>query len=434
MSSRLSDAMSKLNVESSRNSMGRPPVSPAGNKRNSGLDSSTINAMFPDAAAAIAQKKAEYAQQTGNSGASNRNSTVERSLATPTISAPPETGKDALSWRQGESQQQPISRPKSSSGQQPPMGQFTQPSTNLRSPRPLAQHPGNIQSTTLTAPDHLSADLPILSPYNIGNQSWASMTNTPMVPNFNTQQAANQSDMIANATAMKLAALSTVNHRIALDDVRKYRRARSNEPPPQSQQTLSPGLSNTGIPGINTIVVNDQGQILNAQQIAALQQQQLLAAAGRRSRPNSPGLAMQGGLGQLNFGIPQNNGYLAAYDGSGGLMNPSLGGLIPQMGQMGQFGTGSHEGYLSDHSEIVRGRSPRGRRGSSKPPEDPTDPHLLQDIPTWLKSLRLHKYTDNLKDLKWDDLVQLDENGLKARGVEALGARNKMLKVQHSLT
>src|SRR5277367_4339278 len=101
MSNRLNDAMSKLNVENSRNSIGRPPVSP-GNKRNSGLDSSTINAMFPDAAAAIAQKKAEYAQQTGNSGASNRNSTVEQSLATPTISAPPETGKDALSWRPSE--------------------------------------------------------------------------------------------------------------------------------------------------------------------------------------------------------------------------------------------------------------------------------------------------------------------------------------------
>lgn len=46
-----------------------------------------------------------------------------------------------------------------------------------------------------------------------------------------------------------------------------------------------------------------------------------------------------------------------------------------------------------------------------------------------MRSLRLHKYTDNLKDLKWDDLVQLDEKGLEARGVNALGARNKMLKV-----
>lgn len=95
---------------------------------------------------------------------------------------------------------------------------------------------------------------------------------------------------------------------------------------------------------------------------------------------------------------------------------------------MGQFAT---EGYLSDHSE-GRGRSPRGRRGSSKPPEDPTDPSLLQDIPAWLRSLRLHKYTDNLKDLRWDELVQLDEKGLEARGVNALGARNKMLKVCHT--
>jgi len=97
------------------------------------------------------------------------------------------------------------------------------------------------------------------------------------------------------------------------------------------------------------------------------------------------------------------------------------------MAGMGQFG--GAEGYLSDHSEMQRGRSPRGRRGSSKPPEDPTDPKLLGDIPTWLRSLRLHKYTDNLKDMNWEDLVQLDDKGLEARGVAAIGARNKMLKV-----
>ena len=441
MSSRLSDAMSKLNVENSRNSMGRPPTTP-GNKRNSGLDSSTINAMFPDAAAAIAQKKAEYAQQTANAAPSNRNSAAfgERSsLVAPTISAPGDVGKDSLSWRREEPQPQPpIARPKSSSGQQLPMGQFSQPpppTANLRSPKPLSQTSTNIQNTTMTAPDHLAADLPVLSPYNIGNQSWASMSNTPMVPSFNSQQAASQSDMIANATAMKLAALSTVNNRIALDDVRKYRRTRSNEPQPQAQTALPPGMTNTGIPGANMVVVNDAGQILNAQQLAALQQQQLAAAQGRRSRPNSPGLAMQGGgMAQLNFTSPQNNGFLAAYDGSSPMINP-LGGLmsqmgqVGQMGQIGQFGAGAHEGYLSDHSEIARGRSPRGRRGSSKPPEDPTDLTLLQDIPSWLRSLRLHKYTDALKVMRWEDLVQLDDKGLEKMGVNALGARNKMLKV-----
>ena len=430
MSSRLSDAMSKLNVEGSRTSGRGSVMSPAGgNKRNSGLDTSTIHAMFPDAAAAIAQQKAEYAQQTGNAPPSNRSSTIDRSslIVPPIIQAPRESKPDSMSWRQsgqGDLQQPPTSRPKSSSGQQPPMGQFSQPppSAGLRSPRPLGLQSGNIQSTTLNAPDQ--NDMPLLSPYNAGN--WASMTNTPMVSNFNNQQSSQMQSDIANATAMKLAALSTVNNRIALDDVRKYRRARSNEPQPQPP--LSAGLQASGIPGINTIMVNDHGQILNPQQVAAIQAQQMAAARGRGSRPNSPGLPMQGTPIQPNFSSPQHNGYLSAYDGNPMMMNAAgLAGLVPPMGQFG-----SSEGYLSDHSDLGRGRSPRGRRGSSKPPEDPTDPGLLRDIPAWLRSLRLHKYTDNLKDMRWEDLVQLDEKGLEAKGVNALGARNKMLKVSQT--
>ncbi|KAL2007861.1 hypothetical protein VTN00DRAFT_7843 [Thermoascus crustaceus] len=449
MSSRLNDAMAKLNVDGSRNSLGRPPPSP-GAKRNSGLDSSTINAMFPDAAAAIAKKKAEFTQQTGNTPPSNRNSAVfgdRSSLVAPTISAP-DSNKENLGqppsspWGQRSSEPQPpIARPKSSSGQQP-MGQFSQPSASsgLRSPRPNQVSGSNVQSTTITAPE-ISTDAPLLSPYNLGNASWASMTNTPMTATFSQQQqtAASQADMVANATAMKLAALSTVNNRIALDDARKYRRARSNDGHGKNSnnnnnnnhnnhnnQSLSPGLTQTNIPGANLVMVNDAGQVLNAQQIAALQAQQQAAMAGRRSRPTSPGLAMQGGaLGPMGFTSPQNNGFLAAYDPN---TNPLMANGLGALG-LGQFGLGGHEGYLSDHSEVTRGRSPRGRRGSSKPPEDPTDPNLLQDIPSWLRSLRLHKYTENLKDLKWTELIELDDKGLEERGVNALGARNKMLKV-----
>ncbi|KAL4916026.1 hypothetical protein BDW62DRAFT_110400 [Aspergillus aurantiobrunneus] len=431
MSNRLNDAMSKLNVDSSRNSLGRPPPSP-GAKRNSGLDSSTINAMFPDAAAAIAKKKAEFTQQTGNAPPSNRNSAVfnERtSFVAPTISAPDNSadnlGQPPVSpWAQrGASEPQPpIARPKSSSGQQP-MGQFSQ--SGLRSPLPTTQ------TATISAPE---VEAPLLSPYNVGNASWASMTNTPMTATFGQQlgapnQQGSQADMVANATAMKLAALSTVNNRIALDDARKYRRARSNDG--QGKNTANNaathsvpqgGLQSPGIPGQNHLVA---GQLLNTQQLAALQAQQQAAIASGRSRPTSPGIAMQGGgLGPMGFTSPQNNGFLAAYDPNNPLMGNGLGAL-----GMGQFGIGGHEGYLSDHSEVTRGRSPRGRRGSSKPPEDPTDPNLLKDIPSWLRSLRLHKYTDNLKDLKWSELVELNDKQLEERGVNALGARNKMLKV-----
>ncbi|RAH45782.1 RNA-binding protein VTS1 [Aspergillus aculeatinus CBS 121060] len=425
MSNRLNDAMAKLNVDSSRNSLGRPPPSP-GAKRNSGLDSSTINAMFPDAAAAIAKKKAEFTQQTGNAPPSNRNSAVfgdRTSFVAPTISAPDNTtdnlGQPPVSpWVQrGSEPQPPIARPKSSSGQQP-MGQFSQNPSSLRSPLPT-------QTATIPAPE---IDAPLLSPYNVGNASWASMTNTPMTATFG-QQAQHppqnsQADMVANATAMKLAALSTVNNRIALDDARKYRRARSNDG--QGKSSVShlgpPPLASPGLPTPNQLMAN---QLLNAQQLAALQAQQHAAMAGHRSRPTSPGIAMQGGgLGHMNFTSPQNNGFLAAYDPN----NPLMGNGLSALG-MGQFGLGGHEGYLSDHSEVARGRSPRGRRGSSKPPEDPTDPALLKDIPSWLRSLRLHKYTENLKDLKWTELVELNDKALEERGVNALGARNKMLKV-----
>ncbi|KAJ5586771.1 uncharacterized protein N7459_002536 [Penicillium hispanicum] len=421
MSSRLSDAMSKLNMDTARSSMGRPPPSP-GAKRNSGLDPSTINAMFPDAAAAIAKKKAEFTQQTGNAPPSNRNSAVfdRTSFVAPTISAP--DNNDSLGqppsspWAQRgglSDTQPPIARPKSSSGHQP-MGQFSQPSASsgMRSPLP--------QTATIPAPD---IEPPLLSPYNVGNHSWASMTNTPMTATFGQQQnnQNSQADMVANATAMKLAALSTVNNRIALDDARKYRRARSNDGQGKNSAgnpTISQGLAS---PGLHGSMAN---QLLNAQQLAALQAQQQAAMAGRRSRPTSPGIAMQGGgLGAMSFTSPQNNGFLAAYDPNNPLMGNGLGSL-----GIGQFGLGG-EGYLSDHSEVTRGRSPRGRRGSSKPPEDPTDPSLLKDIPSWLRSLRLHKYTDNLKDLKWTELVELDDKALEERGVNALGARNKMLKV-----
>ncbi|KAI7908254.1 uncharacterized protein BX663DRAFT_557404 [Cokeromyces recurvatus] len=54
---------------------------------------------------------------------------------------------------------------------------------------------------------------------------------------------------------------------------------------------------------------------------------------------------------------------------------------------------------------------------------------LLEDTTMWMKSLRLHKYNDIFGKMKWQDIVKLDEEGLKAKGVNALGARRKLLKV-----
>ena len=61
-------------------------------------------------------------------------------------------------------------------------------------------------------------------------------------------------------------------------------------------------------------------------------------------------------------------------------------------------------------------------------PLDVTNPELLENIPAWLKILRLHKYTDCLKDIHWRDLIEFDDAKLEAQGVKALGARTKLLK------
>ncbi|KAJ3499625.1 hypothetical protein NLG97_g166 [Lecanicillium saksenae] len=406
MSNRLSDAMNKLTVDSSRNSFTRTTASTAApGKRHSVLDSSTINAMFPDAAAAIATEKAKFTQQTGNPPSSNRNSAAvdPRSSMAGHPDSRDAVGPGVSPWGSDQNNSK-------GSASQAPMGQFAQPASGgLRSPLPQLGNNAAIQNTTLAAPEKNPSDLPMLSPYNGGGSgNWASMVNTPMTSTFNTsQQPGSQADMVANATAMKLAALSTVNNRFALDDARKYRRARSNDAPGSSQISSPPAHSHgLNIPGANVVMINEHGQVLSREQILALQAQQGMAL-GNRSRPKSPGLAMQQPMGQMaQFASPQHNGFLSAYDGSSGVMTSS----IPAV-NLGQLALSGHEGYLSDHSDMVR------------------DPTLLQDIPSWLRSLRLHKYTDNLKDMKWTDLIELDDKALEDRGVNALGARRKMLKV-----
>lgn len=427
--------MSKISVDGSRNSMTRPPPTASG-KRHFGLDPSTISAMFPDAAAAIATEKAKFTQKTGNHPSSNRNSgnyEHRNSLMTPTISGPVDSVDNgnvppASPWGPCPSDQT-VTRPKSSS-EQPPMGQFMQPplSAGLRSPATQLTSNSNLKNTTLNTSDTKTGDMSILSPYN-GNGNWASMVNTPMVTNFNNASNSTQVDMVANATAMKLAALSTVNNRFALDDVRKYRRAKSND---GNGQPPIPGLQNN-LPSSNMVMINENGRVLIREQVHGVQAQQNSQFIGHRSRPSSPGIAMQGNVGFGHMGItsPQNNGYLSAYHGSSsGMTNGVNNGMRNHNLNMSQYGAGSHENYISENNELIRGRSPRGgKRGSSKPPEDPTDPSLLQDIPSWLRSLRLHKYTENLKDMNWTEIIELDDKALEERGVSALGARRKMLKV-----
>jgi len=72
--------------------------------------------------------------------------------------------------------------------------------------------------------------------------------------------------------------------------------------------------------------------------------------------------------------------------------------------------------------------TPLASAGATPKDSDDIDPELLKDIPAWLKSLRLHKYTQCFDGLTWEDMVNLDDATLEAKGVVALGARRRLLK------
>jgi hypothetical protein len=58
-----------------------------------------------------------------------------------------------------------------------------------------------------------------------------------------------------------------------------------------------------------------------------------------------------------------------------------------------------------------------------------TKPFFFTDVPAWLRSLRLHKYNTIFSDTNWQTIIVMNDADLIAKGVAALGARRKMLKV-----
>ena len=440
MSNKLTSAMNRASIGETRNSNAgsQLPTSPAA-KRDSGLDQAQINARFPEAAAAIEAKKSDFRQKTGTEPRSNRSSAAigdRTSLAAVANASAPTDSRNSAApaspWgpRTGDNQNT-NQRPKSSSGQTP-MGQFAQQPPGSaggpRSARPAPiQSDTNVQKTTLDVGGggggQNTSGMPMLSPYAPGG-TWGSLMSTPMTTSFPNQDSSNQANMVAQATAMKLQALGTANGRVNFNDpqaANRERRARSREP---GQQPPSPNPSGTNMPS-NFVMTNEMGQVLSPAQAAAAVQAQQMNALNRqqRSRPVSPNLTVPGQGMTLPVNSNHQN-YLSAFNGNQGLMNGATGFGASQFGNVRGDG-----GFPSDFHDVPRGRSPRGKRGTSRPPEDPTDIELLNDIPGWLRSLRLHKYTDQLKKFKWQELVNMSETDLENEGVSAQGARRKLEKV-----
>jgi len=429
MQKQLSSAMSQLSFDNNPKRMSsNAPVSPS--PRNSRhLDASTIQAMFPDAAAALAHQRTLLN--------SNRNSMngLPASVANAPRSPGLQAAKDAWPTSSGET---PISskiRPRSAEV----AWQTGNPST--ATPTSVSQA---VKSPPMQPQNTPSITEDLTSPFGIpGGASWASMVNTPVVPMFqNPHTSAQRGDDLTNAAAMKLAAWNANKSSVSggvinLDaDVRKFRRGRTQQHGNQQPDSLPAALGVRDAGSANILMYDEHGQLLQfaPHQLAAMRGtiQSPLTAQQSRSRPTSPyppGFAQFHTLGvgsPVGLGVGQQ--YLQPYDSSPVLSSSEF-----------------SQGYLSDHTSDRRGAPspsfPRGKyaqnnaaqkRSMSTPKhsEDPADPSLLNDIPGWLRSLRLHKYTDNLADIKGGvpALAQLTDEDLERRGVSAVGARRKLLK------
>ncbi|KIJ54459.1 hypothetical protein M422DRAFT_41732 [Sphaerobolus stellatus SS14] len=169
----------------------------------------------------------------------------------------------------------------------------------------------------------------------------------------------------------------------------------------------SPGLMNMnmnmmGMPGFN------MGMLANLNALAAAGLTPDAAAAAQAQLFAAQMAALSGQPGMM--------GGLGGFGGMGG------GGYKSPGGRHQGGGGGSQRGGAGSDR-----RSARVAGGGDKPDEE-VDPQLLEDVPGWLRSLRLHKYTPNFEGMTWRQMVALDEQELEAKGVAALGARRKMLK------
>ncbi|KAL9559426.1 hypothetical protein MBANPS3_000441 [Mucor bainieri] len=90
-------------------------------------------------------------------------------------------------------------------------------------------------------------------------------------------------------------------------------------------------------------------------------------------------------------------------------------------------------GYHNNASRNVAvgggNHTPGGTTKDNKKNVDVVDMNLLEDVPAWLRSLRLHKYNSIFETMKWQDMLKMDDEALLSKGVAALGARRKLLKV-----
>lgn len=358
--------------------------------------------------------------------------------------------------------------------------EITVPSPNTSASRPKSTDFSGV-ANALRSP-RVTEEGTSLSPM-VGD-SWASMVNTPLIPMFNKERNSGQS---LDAAAAKLNEWAGNGPGVPLmsDPPKRLNRlskgstgyngteednnAGSQHHPnnnQQQQRNVSGGLRN--VSGSNN-AFGGAGGWNGARSPALSNTSGRFSDDGSHNGMNGLGMAGYGnGLGMGMPGVPGGGINMAALAAAGmsplgvnafGNMNmfnmqnmqnlAAMGLSAEQIITMqmaaaaGQLGSGAMNGFgmgmQPQSSPSVRSgrtsmrspnssvKSPNSTRDGKKDEED-VDPKVLEDVPAWLRSLRLHKYTPNFEGMHWKDMVMMDEAALEAKGVAALGARRKMMK------
>ncbi|VDB90274.1 unnamed protein product [Peniophora sp. CBMAI 1063] len=289
---------------------------------------------------------------------------------------------------------------------------------------------------------------------------WSSMVTTPLMPMFKKTEAPavpagdwNDGPVPVLADAKKFRRNSKLNADGGSDQ--------EGSAPQQTQRSVSgsslrAGNNNGGRGGSNWGGSGSRSPALSHSdrygQDQGMNGMAGLGMGGFNLGMGSPGLGMPP-LSANGLAMAQMSPFMAQNLNMMNMMGMNMGGMTPEQALLaaqmaaaqgfGQPGLSPFLGMQQQQQAAAMqrtmqrgpgGRSPggksstSGRTGGGDKGEDDVDPALLEDIPAWLRSLRLHKYTPNFENVKWQDMVRMDEAALERQGVAALGARRKMLK------
>ena len=414
--------------------------------------SSGDNFLSPDSAAFPGQGSGDPANTLAQQRAKLKASNAAHRISAPILAT---SGTDNRNtWSSSASQLSQVAERPSSPAQeitlQPPPPGSRPKSTDFS---------GVANSFRTTRP---SDGIDALSP--IVGDSWASMVNTPaslMFPNANKDNQRNGQNLDAAAAKLN----DWTNNVPLMDDPKKYRRpSKASSVVSNSEQHSEDQQSGSERRGFRNVSGSNGSPNANGNQPgpgnwgSTLRSPALSAGIGRFN--DDGGLNSAGvGIGGFNMGLASPGIGMGLPSGGmlGGMppvspfnMNMlSMMGMSPeqllaaqmQMAAVGQLSP-FQMAALQQQQQQQQHAANRRQNGSIRSPgvkssvsgrtekkdEEEVDPKLLEDIPAWLRSLRLHKYTPNFEGMSWRDMVTLDEAQLEAKGVAALGARRKMLK------